>query len=59
LDVREVVNPYVEILHPPSRHHPLQQRNHVREGAAALPYAENSSSVHNNPTFITIKRDNA
>jgi len=30
-----------------------------REGTAVHPYAENSSSVHNNPTFITLKRDNA
>jgi len=40
LDVREVVNPYVEILHPPRGHYPLQQRHHVRAATAVRPYAE-------------------
>ncbi|MEY4915848.1 MAG: hypothetical protein RJA02_2117 [Armatimonadota bacterium] len=40
LDVREVVNPYAEILYQQSKHHPYQQRRHVRADTAVRPYAE-------------------
>ena len=59
LDVGEVVKPLCGILASTARVTFTSITVPAREGTAALPYAENSSSIHIDPTFITIKRDNA